>query len=111
MPLSIAGRSIRMTKPVSPVSLTFQQLKTLAWTMVPRADDTAALYASEAHAQETIKQAAMELSKVFTSPEGEQQITDDDTLALELVTILECYRPCSLAAARIMVDRYGTGKP
>jgi hypothetical protein len=36
---------------------------------IPRDEDTAALYASEKHAKESIEQAANELHSVFTSPD------------------------------------------
>ena len=86
---------------------TFQDLKTIAWARIPRHEGTAALYASEDHAMETIKQAASKLQMVLTSADAEGLISRDDALALELVTILENFGRSGALAARIIVDRYG----
>lgn len=94
-------------EPMTPLPFTLQELKTLAWTRVPRHEGTAALYASEEHARESIGRAANELQRVFTSPDSERRISSDDALALELVTIVEHYGRSGALAARIIVDRYG----
>jgi hypothetical protein len=96
-----------MTEPSTPRMFTFQQLKQLAWAMIPRNEGTAALYASEDLVMESIATATDELHAVFTSPAAERLISRDEALALELVTILERCRPSGAIAARIMVDRYG----
>jgi hypothetical protein len=87
--------------------LTFQELKQLAWARIPRSEDTAPLYSSEERAREAISEAANELHKVFTSPEGKPQISRDEALVMELVTVLDLFRPEGATAARIIVDRYG----
>ena len=51
--------------------------------------------------------AADEIERLAVSDDGETLIGRDDAITLELVTMLERFRPSSARAARIFVDRYG----
>jgi len=87
--------------------MTFQELKTLAWTRIPRFEGTDELYASEDRAQSAIKQAADELERFLMRPDAEGLVSRDEVMALELVTMLAVFGRPGALAAQIVVDRYG----
>ena len=87
--------------------MTFAEMKLLAWTMVVRSDATESLYRLEEQVSNTVSQAGDEIQRLASSPDGNFLISRDEAITLELVATLERFRPASILAARIFVDRYG----